>query len=65
MKNILFISLLLFFGRSGLSQIQKAEVPAAELETGEKQHDILDQTLESWKGELEQLDDICIIGIRF
>jgi hypothetical protein len=61
MKNILFISLLLLFGKSGLSQIQKA----ADLKTGEKQHDILDQTLESWKGELEQLDDICIIGIRF
>ena len=34
-------------------------------EPGQKQHDILDQTIEKWRGELEQLDDICIVGIRF
>ncbi len=33
--------------------------------TMKEQEDILAQTLEEWKGDLEQLDDICIIGVRF
>jgi len=36
-----------------------------DLENATNQHDKLDKTIETWKGELEQLDDICIIGIRF
>jgi len=28
------------------------------------QEDFINQTLENWKGELEQVDDICVIGIR-
>ena len=31
----------------------------------EDQRTILDQTIERWKGELEQLDDILVIGRRF
>lgn len=30
----------------------------------EKQKDKLDQIFENWKGELEQVDDVCLIGIR-
>ncbi|MGE4287289.1 MAG: tetratricopeptide repeat protein [Salinivirgaceae bacterium] len=30
----------------------------------QKQHQILDQTLESWKGTGEQIDDILVVGIR-
>jgi hypothetical protein len=26
---------------------------------------ILDLEFESWKGDLEQVDDVCIIGVRF
>ncbi len=29
-----------------------------------QQSTILDQTFENWKGMLEQVDDVCIIGIR-
>lgn len=29
-----------------------------------EQKEILERTFTSWKGELEQLDDVCIIGIR-
>ena len=28
------------------------------------QHRILDQTIESWKGSHEQVDDMLVIGIR-
>jgi serine phosphatase RsbU (regulator of sigma subunit) len=28
------------------------------------QHNILSETLQQWKGNLEQIDDICIIGVR-
>jgi serine phosphatase RsbU (regulator of sigma subunit) len=30
----------------------------------DKQQEILDQTLTEWKGNLEQVDDILIIGIK-
>lgn len=30
----------------------------------EKQKDILDKTLESWRGDLEQVDDILVIGVQ-
>lgn len=29
-----------------------------------EQKDILDKTIENWKGQLEQVDDVCIIGLR-
>ena len=29
-----------------------------------EQRAILDNTFESWRGELEQLDDVCVIGVR-
>ncbi|MCB9335790.1 MAG: tetratricopeptide repeat protein [Flavobacteriales bacterium] len=29
-----------------------------------KQKEIINQTFEDWKGDLEQLDDVCIIGVR-
>ena len=30
-----------------------------------KQMEMLDQTFNNWKGDLEQVDDVCIIGIKF
>jgi len=33
-------------------------------ENMDRQKEILIEQLESWKGELEQVDDICVIGIR-
>jgi serine phosphatase RsbU (regulator of sigma subunit)/tetratricopeptide (TPR) repeat protein len=30
----------------------------------EEQKTILDDTFENWKGELEQIDDVCVIGVR-
>jgi len=29
-----------------------------------EQRDVLDKTIEDWKGELEQIDDICILGVK-
>lgn len=29
------------------------------------QKDLLDKSFESWKGELDQVDDVCIIGVKF
>ena len=31
----------------------------------EEQHDVLDKTFEDWKGDLEQIDDVCVIGLRY
>lgn len=33
-------------------------------ESMEKQKELLSEAFESWKGELEQLDDVCIVGVR-
>lgn len=29
-----------------------------------EQHDIINQVFEDWKGELEQIDDVCVFGVR-
>ena len=28
------------------------------------QHDILSKAFTEWKGNLEQIDDVCVIGVR-
>lgn len=33
-------------------------------ETMEKQREIIDQSFETWKGDLEQVDDVCVIGVK-
>jgi len=33
-------------------------------ETIEKQKQMLDQEFESWRGSIEQIDDVCVIGVR-
>jgi serine phosphatase RsbU (regulator of sigma subunit) len=30
----------------------------------QKQKEHLNATFETWKGDLEQIDDVCIIGVR-
>ena len=30
----------------------------------EKQRELLDQEFETWRGKLEQIDDVCVIGVR-
>jgi hypothetical protein len=30
----------------------------------EEQKTIINQTFENWKGDLEQIDDICIISVK-
>lgn len=37
---------------------------AVHAESLEKQHQVLLNRLHEWKGDLEQVDDICVIGIR-
>lgn len=32
--------------------------------TIEQQRQIIDDTFEAWKGDLEQLDDVCVIGVK-
>jgi serine phosphatase RsbU (regulator of sigma subunit) len=33
-------------------------------ETMERQHELLNQTFEDWRGDIEQIDDVCIIGVK-
>jgi len=30
----------------------------------DEQKQIIEQTFINWKGELEQVDDVCVIGVR-
>ena len=30
----------------------------------EEQKKTIDETFETWKGDLEQIDDVCVIGVR-
>ena len=30
----------------------------------EEQKPIIDKTFENWRGKLEQIDDVCVIGVR-
>lgn len=30
----------------------------------QEQHEMLNKTFENWKDKLEQIDDVCVIGIR-
>jgi serine phosphatase RsbU (regulator of sigma subunit) len=32
--------------------------------TMEEQRKIIDESFENWKGDLEQVDDVCVIGVR-
>ncbi len=34
-------------------------------ESMQRQLSILDETFENWKGNLEQVDDVCVIGLKF
>ncbi len=34
------------------------------LQSMSRQHDILEMTIDEWQGDLEQLDDVCVIGVR-
>lgn len=34
-------------------------------ETMDKQLELIDNSFETWKGDLEQLDDVCVIALRF
>ncbi len=29
-----------------------------------EQHQKIEKTFETWKGDLEQVDDVCVIGIK-
>lgn len=33
-------------------------------ETMDRQKELLDEAFENWRGKLEQLDDVCVIGVR-
>lgn len=35
-----------------------------QYERMEKQQELIDQSFEAWKGNLEQVDDVCVIGVR-
>lgn len=45
------------------SQFKEILVEISEMEI-EVQNQKLNKTFENWRGELEQLDDVCIIGVR-
>lgn len=35
-----------------------------QTESMDRQHALIDEAFENWKGQFEQLDDVCVIGVR-
>jgi serine phosphatase RsbU (regulator of sigma subunit) len=56
------------FGGEKGKKMKKANfkklVIATQSENMEEQSQLLDQAFEKWRGSLEQLDDVCVIGIK-
>ena len=46
------------------SQLKEVFLKIWELPTGE-QYTILEKTFSEWKGKLDQIDDVLVIGVRF
>lgn len=51
-------------GKKFKSKALKSLIESVQNETMSKQREILERTFEQWRGELEQLDDVCVIGVR-
>jgi len=43
----------------------RALLLSIQQEPMKKQKEILDKQIEDWRGDLEQIDDICVIGLKF
>ena len=41
----------------------RALIMAQQSNSMQAQYDIMDKFFEMWKGNLEQVDDICVIGV--
>src|SRR5690606_37870020 len=46
------------------ANLQKLLIELSELEM-EQQSELLNKRFEEWRSDLEQVDDVCIVGIRF
>ena len=51
-------------GKKFKSKALKQLLVSMQNELMSKQHQILDETFEHWRGEIEQIDDVCVIGVR-
>lgn len=36
-----------------------------QMKSMEEQKIIIDNAFESWRGDLEQIDDVCVVGVKF
>ncbi|MES2837107.1 MAG: tetratricopeptide repeat protein [Bacteroidota bacterium] len=51
-------------GKKYKSAKMKEMILSIQNQEMEKQREMIDASFESWKGELEQVDDVCVIGVR-
>lgn len=56
------------FGGERKKKFNRANLKRLLVDIGGKplheQHDILDTTFENWRGDLEQIDDVCVLGVK-
>jgi serine phosphatase RsbU (regulator of sigma subunit) len=52
-------------GKKFKTKPMKELIIALQDQPPEKQRQILENTIEAWRGEIEQVDDILVIGRRF
>jgi serine phosphatase RsbU (regulator of sigma subunit) len=51
-------------GKKFMSKNFKKLLLSIVKEPMDKQRDLIDQAFEEWKGSVEQLDDVCVLGVR-
>ena len=53
-----------FKGKKFKSSQLKEILLSIHLKSMEEQQNILSNTIDKWRGNLEQVDDICVIGVK-
>ena len=51
---------IIYFSRRG----DKSGINSIQDEPMSKQKSSLNEAYENWRGDLEQIDDVCVIGVR-
>ena len=46
------------------TQKYKELLLSVQSESMEKQKQIIEKTFEAWRGDMEQIDDVCVVGVR-
>ena len=52
------------YGKKFKAKALRELLLSVQNKTMEEQHSIIDEAFEDWRGDNEQIDDVCMIGVR-